>query len=295
MATEQFVNNYASSLTVAVTSTTATSLTVASATGAPSTGPFRILVDSEIMVVGSVSGTMFSDLTRGAEGTTAATHATGAAVTHILTAGALGAVLRSSFGLAQFTPPPSTGWSWDNQGTGSVDSSFGYEYLDLPSAGATANLRARYRTAPSAPYTITACRLHDVSGAPSADTSANNGGYGLCFRDASGKLVTFNTDSVASGTLAVAKWNSSLSANSTYWSQTDGLQSDFIARNPTWLRLFDDGTDIGFAFSVDGNHWVTIWSGSETDFFAARPTQVGLVGYVNRHAIRLALLSWSAS
>jgi predicted CXXCH cytochrome family protein len=58
----------------------ATSLTVASATGYPSTVPFYVTVDSELMQVTKVVGTTFT-VSRGLGGTTAVAHTTGPSVT----------------------------------------------------------------------------------------------------------------------------------------------------------------------------------------------------------------------
>jgi hypothetical protein len=85
---EQFANNAQTSLNGSITSS-ASSLTVNSAMGFPSQGTFRLLVDSELIIVGAVSGATFSSLTRGAEGTTAASHNSGATAIAVLTAGAL--------------------------------------------------------------------------------------------------------------------------------------------------------------------------------------------------------------
>jgi len=86
--TEQFTNNATSTLTGAMLNTD-TQLTVASATLFPTSPNFRIMIDSEIMIVTNiVSGTTFT-VTRGAEGTTAVAHSNGATVEHILTAGAI--------------------------------------------------------------------------------------------------------------------------------------------------------------------------------------------------------------
>ncbi len=57
---------------------TATTLTVASATGFP-TAPFRVKVDSEVLYVTAVSGAVFT-VTRGVDGTVAASHSGGAVV-----------------------------------------------------------------------------------------------------------------------------------------------------------------------------------------------------------------------
>jgi len=70
-----------------------TSLSVVSAAALPTgTGQFRIIIDSEIMLVTNVSGTTLT-ITRGTEGTTSASHSDGASISVILTAAS---VLRTS-------------------------------------------------------------------------------------------------------------------------------------------------------------------------------------------------------
>jgi hypothetical protein len=94
---EVFANNAYTTLSAPVTTTGATTINVSSVGtpgtpgGFPTTGNFRILIDSEYMLVTGVSGTTFT-VTRGIEGSTAATHTVGAQVTQIVTAGALGAL-----------------------------------------------------------------------------------------------------------------------------------------------------------------------------------------------------------
>ena len=85
---EQFANNAQTTLSAGMLIGDAF-LTVASAAAFPASGTFRVLIDSEIIIVGAVSGNSFSSLTRGAEETAAAAHSNGATVTAILTAGAL--------------------------------------------------------------------------------------------------------------------------------------------------------------------------------------------------------------
>lgn len=87
MPRERFTNHFSTTLSGTITSG-ATSLSVASATGLPTAGNFRIRVESEIMTVTAISGTTLT-VTRGAEGTTAAAHNSGVAVDHILTAASL--------------------------------------------------------------------------------------------------------------------------------------------------------------------------------------------------------------
>lgn len=74
------VTNLSSSIT-----SSATSLTVNSSTGYPS-APFAIRIEDEVILVGTKSGTTFSDLTRGFDGTTAAVHTTAPDVEHVVIA-----------------------------------------------------------------------------------------------------------------------------------------------------------------------------------------------------------------
>lgn len=59
---------------------TATTITLTSVTNFPATGG-RIKIDSEVMIYSGVSGSTLTGITRGADGTTAATHSNGAGVT----------------------------------------------------------------------------------------------------------------------------------------------------------------------------------------------------------------------
>lgn len=82
-------------LAAAMTDTVGTTLTVASSAGFPSAvtnvGQFRVLIDTEYLVVTNVSGVTWT-VTRGNGGSAAATHSSGAPVTHVLTAASLEAL-----------------------------------------------------------------------------------------------------------------------------------------------------------------------------------------------------------
>lgn len=84
---EQFANAAQSTLASDIDETT-TSVTVASPTLFPTIGQFRLLVDTEIMLVTAVASGVFT-VSRGVEGTTAAQHLAGATATAIVTAGAI--------------------------------------------------------------------------------------------------------------------------------------------------------------------------------------------------------------
>lgn len=83
MALEQLANSAQSALNGTINSAV-TSLVVNSASAFSTAPQFRIIVDSELMLVTAVAGATFT-VTRGIEGTAAASHNNGATVTQILT------------------------------------------------------------------------------------------------------------------------------------------------------------------------------------------------------------------
>lgn len=97
---EQFANAASTTLNSPITAL-ATSLVVNSAAGFPTIPNFRIIVESEIMLVTGVLGTTFT-VTRGQESTTAVQHSQGVTVVHIITAGGLVQGIRDN---APLQPP----------------------------------------------------------------------------------------------------------------------------------------------------------------------------------------------
>jgi len=96
-AIEQFANNPTTSLNGIINSST-TSIVVNSATGFPSSAQYRILIGAELMLVTGGAGTTTWTVTRGAEGTTAASHGNGSNVTMPITAGAVTTFIRGGTG-----------------------------------------------------------------------------------------------------------------------------------------------------------------------------------------------------
>lgn len=91
---ETFANNAQTTLSAGVNSITST-IPVTSKTGFPASPNFRIKIDDEIMIVsGGTTGNYL--VSRGAEGTTQASHSSGAVVSHVLTAGALGTFVQGT-------------------------------------------------------------------------------------------------------------------------------------------------------------------------------------------------------
>lgn len=86
--TENIGNDFTTTLAAAILTTGATAITVVSGTGAPAAN-FRILVESELMLVTSVGAGTNWTVQRGIEGTTPATHAISLTVAHVITKGGL--------------------------------------------------------------------------------------------------------------------------------------------------------------------------------------------------------------
>lgn len=124
MATEQFSN---SAITVLVGGIGAgdPTLVVATAGRFPPIGQFRLIIESEILLVTGVAGTTFTVL-RGQEGTTAVPHANGTQVTHIVTAGAL-----AQFKADTFTPGD------DLTGSGTSQQVVGIQSVPVDAGAAT--------------------------------------------------------------------------------------------------------------------------------------------------------------
>lgn len=86
MAVESYANTQTWTVGVGGITNVATSLPVsAAATGNLATGQFRIIIGTEYLLVTGGNGTTTWTVTRGVEGTTAAAHSAGDAITHVLT------------------------------------------------------------------------------------------------------------------------------------------------------------------------------------------------------------------
>jgi len=102
--TEQFVNMAQSSLTAPMNNTSnPVTFTVQGASAFPTVGNFRVLIDSEILLVTSVVTDTMTAL-RAQEGTLIAAHSTSAIVTHILTAGSLAQIIADAIAANPILP-----------------------------------------------------------------------------------------------------------------------------------------------------------------------------------------------
>lgn len=299
MPTEQYANNPSTTLNGAINNAV-TTLVVASATGFSTGGNFRILIDTELLLVTAVSGTTFT-VTRGAEGTTAASHVDASAVVQVLTRDSLkglgagiilsdvyanlpaagtegkvylptegGHVLRDDgsawqgFGpLNKMQPPVDSALAWVNQGAnGSIDATASGYILKAVSTGAS-DCKIRKQAAPAAPFTATLAfrPLFNVGGFQH---------YGLVSRNSgSGKLVILSwLWNGGAPHWEISKWNSATSFSASY-TLGDNDAGSFRGDGMIWLRVVDDNVNRVSSVSRDGINWLQVHSVGRTDFLTA--------------------------
>jgi hypothetical protein len=192
------------------------------------------------------------------------------------------------------TPPPSAGWTWEEQGASTVDSTYGFEYLYLPKAGADV-VRNRNRAAPATPYTLKAGLLFDTNTCNLATRTNNNAFMGIGFRESgTGRLIAIEAGGVSStGHFAWRKWNSATSASSTYVVIEDGTVILYERPVILWLAIRDDGTNLTPYASIDGVHWQAFdIARARNDFFTTGPDQLLFGGYTSGADQCVSLIHW---
>lgn len=167
---------------------------------------------------------------------------------------------------APLVTPPTTGWSWVNQGTAVHTDGTTYQRLSGGAAGAGTMYRGIFRTAPAAPYTLTAAIRCTRPFKPILGT-------GIALRNsASGALITFVDISFAADPyrrIQYLKLNSPTVANSNYIS-IGGSFGDYL-----WFRIKDDGVNRTAYYSSNGYQWLEYYVVGRTDFIT--PDQLGFV------------------
>lgn len=284
---DNFANGYTTTLNGSI-SNSVTSLTLTSATGAP-TAPFRILIGTEIILVGARSGTACSSCTRGAEGTTAATHTNGDAITHLLTVGGLqGCSFVGGAEVFPFTTPVDSQFAWVNQGTASIVAAPTNALCLSVLAASGDSIKLRKMSAPSTPYTITAALL---PGRPNINFAA----IGLAWRQSSdGKIVTFayvhDTTGFTANSMGVQKFT-----NATTFSANYGSNMNFTPCGLLWMQISDNGTNRICRVSGDGANWLQVHSVGRTDFLTG--DEVGFFANASQATwpVNATLVSWAVS
>lgn len=286
MPTETFANNYVTSLSGnggSITSGT-TTINLASGTGAPS-GQARFVIGTEI-IIGSVSGTVLTATTRGAESTTAVSHLDGSTVSHVLTVASLLADIQQNSTspqdnesrasvLVNATSAGDAGNRADHFPGSSLSGWAAYQAAATIVVGnSVVSFQSTHNTAtfyyktytPSGAFRIEARVSRLGNGLAGGASSAGQGPY-------FGLMNSSNGDNV---TVEVSGYSAIISKNiSSSYTQTDSYTvppSDTYRSYPFWwyLRLDRDGANnyTGYV-SHDRTLWVQIGT------FSSLPTSMG--------------------
>jgi hypothetical protein len=278
----------------------ATTLQVSTTDGFPTDGNFRLTIGREILLVTAVTGNTFT-VVRGVEGSTSAPHDAGTPVQQSITEGAIESALLQSVPIARDSARPMlntlvnssgtaltlTDFTWVNQGGATAaDLDGGGISLVDGATSATDNLRILKRTAPAAPYKITAAfvpQLHDNS----------NCSMGIGFRRNSNGYTT-NINTIRQDSLSVLEFTSptvfgsNLVAKKTWW----------MGRHIQWMQIEDNNTDLFYRLSMDGVNWQTNHQhGRAAQHNLLVPDEVFFFvnGLSTTYSVSMALIAWEES
>ena len=183
----------------------------------------------------------------------------------------------------QVTEPLSTGWTWLNQGTSTVSSTYGGVILDA-AQNSPLEVRGRYQAQPSIPFRIYAAFKMSFFG-------TNYQAGGLFFLDTvSGKLKVFtiNGQTIGSSAAPFIINIAHMSGAANPGTNTNLLTRAIMPQGTIWLSIEDDGTNHNFYWSADGVNWILFYS--ETDTTYVTPTSVGFCGYADSSNVSDALI-----
>ena len=159
--------------------------------------------------------------------------------------------------------PSTSGWTAGTLGTAAVGADKGGRLFTGPSGNGT-DLRVEYRTLVSG-SNFTATAHIDLTAVGSNFITA-----GLILRNAAGNIIHLGPAYNSGWAFRVGKFTSVTTYSADYNSPILGAYPQGV---PNWYRIIDDGTNRTFRFSHDGVTWVTLYTGSRTDFLTA--TQIG--------------------
>jgi hypothetical protein len=242
MATENLINDYFVTLSSSATSS-AGSLLVS--TAASVSGGFRILIDSELMLVTSGGTTPYWSVTRAIEGTTASPHNAGAAIHVVMTAGGILNLLATSVGLIQ----PQGLWS---NATTYAQYTIVYWQGSAYISAVAANYNNQPDTSPS--YWTLFLRAPTSKGTWSSAVTYQ-------YND----IVIYNSTSYLS--IVTSNYNNQPDVSPTYWQ----LLAIPLSTNPTGVGTYASIPNVGAAgqsYQCTDSPYTAIYNGSVWQYFA---------------------------
>lgn len=304
---EQIKNNASTTLSGSINNSV-TSITVASATGFPSSGNFRIKVESELMLVTAVAGTTWT-VTRGIENTSAAAHANAVSVIHVLTekgletyvgeyiqTGTLASLPSAEKAGRLYLPndgvsilrdtgtlwdgigpawklivPADSGYSWGNQQTASYTARNDGILISGGTAGSsqwTLRGRVKNRAGTSTGYKLTVGMMSFLSNANFAMA-----GIGL-YESSSGKCEFIRCHSDNGSPRASMSRTTALQTG-TLSDLGTSVEIGYFGSFPLihWMQIEQTSTDLVYKYSTNQVDWFTLRSHSITQSFSAAPDQ----------------------
>lgn len=271
---EVFINNGNTTISSSA-NTTVTSLSVASGGVFPSTGNFRVKVDDEIMLCTARSSNTLT-VSRAAEGTSAASHTSGATISSVLTEGAIqrwgrdNHLLWNNTGLPDnklvqddgITPLLAADFTAINAGhTTTFADNNGGILLSQDAAAAAATWHLWSIAAPgSTPYEYTA-----KFSIQHFFTSASDMYVGFGFRESGTSKI-----SVA----AMYSPGGAVFRLGAFDNTTQSGTNVVSVGNTIWMRVKYDGTNVTYKYSYDGINFGQTRSVAVTTPFTTAPDQV---------------------
>lgn len=181
------------------------------------------------------------------------------------------------------TLPPSSGWtsegiaSESGSSAGLVHYTNGFGYMVGNSYNAV-SVASNYRTAPSTPYTITVRFSVDPSSIiPSIVYGVGAGfstiaGFAVGFRDSGGKYLVLemnsNSGTPGSTQLGVLYFTDDKTYNTAAFAVSNTLMIGMLPNRDLVFRIGNDGTNLTFAISLDGQNFYIVHSETITSHLA---------------------------
>lgn len=187
----------------------------------------------------------------------------------------------------QWTPPPTTGWSWVNQGTASISTVGPFQHLTVPLV-VTLSIRGRVRTAPATPWTLRAW-FHGIDG--------DSRSYGLLLREAAtGNLYRWGVNTAYATAVrgAALVFNTSPTAGTTSVVTDRRIAIGTSGDGMMGMEVEDDGVNLYFRALIAGTSYL-FHSEARGSRMAVGPDEIGFHGASSLVPLELDLVSWEVS
>jgi hypothetical protein len=262
----------------------ATSFSVATGTGATLPADnFTVTIDSEEMFVTTRSSDALSGITRGVNGTSAASHSSAAPVNHFITANLINQLAAEVNSMQSWNtwrsnpdrPPASanamddefdtTSGLWTNLNVSTISTAISNSAISITSAATGVDtIQGIYQSTPSTPWTFLAkCQTTvPISGVFFGGLVASE--------SATGKSLTFSTGRESGNIVTIYRW-SGINGSAA------GLGT--LAASPTqvaYLKIQDDGTNMKAYYSADGINFMLYSTTTVASTFTTAPNRIGL-------------------